>query len=99
MDKDTEAALKSLAAHTQEQIALLRFAQMATRIAVLAIARTHPNPAALAAEFHLETEHAIADVLTKGYPEHLAARYTKEFEDLRDYLNAVAQATNQRNGE
>ena len=64
-----------------------------------AAAQCHPNKADLAAAFHAHAEQAIADTLTRDFPEGIRERFEQEIESVRQYLNGIAQAQRENKGD
>jgi hypothetical protein len=89
--------LEKRLAKLQAAVTAIQMKEVATRIAFAALAKTHPDKAALAAQFDKQFEHAIADTLTRTYPEDVVDLFRGELEGLKALLHEIAQEDNQGN--
>jgi hypothetical protein len=75
----------------QDDLAVLRNSGMVSKVLLNQLLALHPNPVELWANLHRDLEQAIADVLTRGYPEWIVQRHQTEIEETQAYLAGLAQ--------
>src|SRR4051812_44484735 len=92
--------LNALHAKIQDDLAVIRNTAAVNSIITNRLLSLYPGDfGELARQIHLDCEHAIGDVLTRGFPEGIASRHQAELEALQAYLAALAQARAQGTGE
>jgi hypothetical protein len=94
-DEEIKQALMGLNVKLQEDLAIVRNSHSISQLLISAILRRHPNLAEVVADADQMIEHAIADLLTRGYPDRVYARYKEELEGQRAYLHALVKAVDQ----
>lgn len=79
------------------ELTALRTQLLVTRHALTSLAATHPDKAALAANFAQVAENAIAHTLGHPYSDQAVEAIRKEYEWLRKFLDKNAESDERNN--
>ena len=90
--------LNALHAKIQDDLAVMRNTAAIQSMITTRLIALHPNRDALLRDLHLDCEHLIGDVLTRGYPEWIVQRHQNNIERLQAYLTGLAQGSSQGTG-